>query len=326
MPKVQKVLKSDSKLKVKKLGTKTLLAKTKSDSVVSKKIIPVVSRKSKQEEILASKKTVKITPKVVPVQQGKPKIPTSGLTVVAISLLILNLFMMFFVGAILSDSSNRIALQVNNLLSRVDILESRNIAQTASDKALESTNYQAKFTPPDKIVDHYFGDENARYVWINFSDLQCPYSSLISPQLTALAREDKTVAIVNRHYPLIGIHPLSVLFSEAAECASQGDEAKFWQMSELIYQNQNNLDFNKLVTLAESIGVDKDQFVDCLNNHQSLPKIQLDYVEAVAVAGQNGTPTGVLYDTQTGRNKLVVGFMPKAQIKLELQKFIGEGR
>jgi protein-disulfide isomerase len=78
--------------------------------------------------------------------------------------------------------------------------------------------------------------------------------------------------------------------------------------------------------LAESIGVDKDQFVDCLNNHQSLPKIQLDFAEAATVAGQNGTPTGVIYDTQTGRNKLVVGYMPKAQIKLELEKFIGEGK
>lgn len=337
MPKVQKVLKSSSKLKVKKpVGTKakkakkpaskTLLAKTKSSSSISKKIIPVVSQKSKLEEILASKNTVKITPKVVSVQHGKQKISTSGLIVVAVLLLILNLFMMLFMAAILTNRSNRIGLQVNNLLSRVDILESRNNAQAASDKALQPANYQAKLTPPDKIVDHYFGDENARYVWINFSDLQCPYSSLIFPQLTATAREDKRFAIVNRHYPLPGIHPLSVLFSEAAECASQGDDAKFWQMSELIYQNQSNLDFNKLVTLAQSIGVDKDQFVDCLNNHQSLPKIQLDFAEASSVAGQNGTPTGVIYDTQTGRNKLVVGYMLKAQIKLELEKFIGEGR
>jgi protein-disulfide isomerase len=336
MPKSEKILKSSSKLKpekvvqsklkkVKKTTSKVLLASSQEKKVVSKKIIPIVSKKSKLEEILADKKTLKITPSAVASPKDTVKSSAKSLSVIVAVLLVFNLFMMLFVGAVLTDRSNRIALRVNNLLSRVDILETRERTAVAADTKLTSVDYQPKLTSPDKITDNYFGDENARYVWINYSDLQCPYSALIFPELTSMARQDKRLAIVNRHYPLTSIHPMSLLFSEAAECAANGDQAKFWQMSELIYQNGKNLDFDKIVALAVSIGVDEDSFVDCLNNHQSLPKIQLDYAEAVTIAGQNGSPTGVLYDTQTGRNKLVVGYMPRAQIKIELEKFISEG-
>jgi protein-disulfide isomerase len=136
------------------------------------------------------------------------------------------------------------------------------------------------------------GDKNARIVLVEFSDYQCPFCarfvSETSPQIDKEYIQSGKVKYVFRNLPLTSIHANAFKAAEAAACA--GDQNKFWEMHDRLYKNQQKIALSDLSSHAESIGLDKAQFDQCLASDKYAEKIRKDMAEANKV-GVTGTPT-----------------------------------
>src|SRR5690242_20727671 len=88
--------------------------------------------------------------------------------------------------------------------------------------------------------DHVHGLESATYTLVEYGDYECPACG----QLFEIIRDlqvglGERLRIAYRHYPLNGIHPHAQEAAEAAEAA--GAQGRFWEMHDLLFQNQNAL-------------------------------------------------------------------------------------
>ena len=102
------------------------------------------------------------------------------------------------------------------------------------------------------------------------------------------------VRIVYRHFPLIQNHDKAALAAQASEAA--GAQGKFWEMHDLLFERQN--DWSQLsvdqfkdwvITQAESLGLDKDQFSKDLVSQKNVDLAQAAWDHGVQV-GLPGTP------------------------------------
>ena len=104
-------------------------------------------------------------------------------------------------------------------------------------------NAPAKPKGPIKVDDHpedmAFGPKNAKVTIYEFSDFECPFCSKGADTITALKKEygDK-IRVVFKNLPL-SFHKNAELAARAAHAA--GKQGKFWEMSAIVFKNQNYL-------------------------------------------------------------------------------------
>jgi len=124
---------------------------------------------------------------------------------------------------------------------------------------------------------------------IEYADFECPFCGQAFWELKKLERVagDQT-RFIFRHFPLAQMHPHAQLAAEAAEAA--GAQGKFWEMHDLLFMNQQNLELPALLTYASELDLETSQFARDLEEHRFLPEVRRDFVEGVR-SGVNGTPT-----------------------------------
>lgn len=117
-----------------------------------------------------------------------------------------------------------------------------------------------------------------------------------------------------KHFPLRAIHRFAMDAAESSECAS--DQGKFWEFVDLAFENQNELSYDSLLSWADQLGLNVEQFERCWKSHAKRKVVLADYEEGrgLDVAGTptffvNGKKVQVGYDTL------------KAAIDEELKKF-----
>lgn len=132
------------------------------------------------------------------------------------------------------------------------------------------------------------GNAAARVVILLFSDFECPYCARVEPVLQEVRKAfEADVQVVFKHNPL-PIHPRAPLAHEAAlEAARQG---RFWEMHDLLFANQQQLEHHHLVGYAEKLGLDMTAFRDALADRRHKAAVDRDVAEALAL-GLNSTPT-----------------------------------
>jgi protein-disulfide isomerase len=160
---------------------------------------------------------------------------------------------------------------------------------------------------PIHAEDHVHGRESAPYTLVEYGDYQCPacgelFGIIHDLQVTLGDR----LRIVYRHYPLSGIHPDAQEAAEAAEAA--GAQGYFWQMHDLLFQNQNALKRKNLLTYGESLGLDARRLKNDLKKRVYEDRVREDFRRGV----QNGvykTPglflNGVRHDGAWDRDTLL---------------------
>ncbi len=133
------------------------------------------------------------------------------------------------------------------------------------------------------------GPDTAKVTVVEFSDYQCPFCSqaetLVSQVLEAYPKD---VRLVFKQFPLTSIHPQAMPASKAALAA--GRQGKFWEMHELIFQNQRQLGPEKFTEFAEKLELDVPQFTKDMESPEILAQINREMQEAKA-ADVAGTPT-----------------------------------
>lgn len=132
------------------------------------------------------------------------------------------------------------------------------------------------------------GPASAPVLLVLFSDFQCPYCEEMSHTLKEVVKNyGKKVRLVFRQLPLTSIHKFAQKAAEASLCAAA--QGRFWEMHDLLFQDQENLGEKDLKTKAAKLGLDTAAFNKCLDGEQFTAQIRED-VRAGAAAGADGTP------------------------------------
>lgn len=131
------------------------------------------------------------------------------------------------------------------------------------------------------------GPANAPVTIVEFSDFQCPFCSRLTPTIKQVEEKygDK-VRVVFRQYPL-PFHQNAQKAAEASLCAA--DQGKFWELHDAMFANQQELGVDQLKAKAASLGMNAEQFNQCLDSGKHAAAIQADIKDGSAV-GVNGTP------------------------------------
>jgi protein-disulfide isomerase len=161
-----------------------------------------------------------------------------------------------------------------------------------------ATSMRAKLAVPVGPTDHVQGPETAPVTLMEYGDFECPHCGaayLIVKNIQRLMGERLRFAF--RHFPLTQIHPMAEPAAEAAEAA--GAQGKFWEMHNLLFENQQTLDPEYLLGFAEKLGLDTERFMRELEEGVYRERVREDFMSGVR-SGVNGTPSffinGVRYD------------------------------
>ena len=132
------------------------------------------------------------------------------------------------------------------------------------------------------------GAKDSRIEIIEFSDFQCPACGMAEPEVKKVLDfyKDK-VTFYYRHFPLPQ-HKFSKVASRVCEAA--GKQGKFWEMHDLIFQNQSKLSDELFQKLAKDLNLDLEKFNQDLKDPKITKKIEQDLKDAESL-GVNSTPT-----------------------------------
>ena len=141
----------------------------------------------------------------------------------------------------------------------------------------------------DDDRDHIQGPAEAAVTLVEYGDYECPYCGAAYPIVKDLqARMGDKLRFVFRNFPISTSHPHAEQAAEAAEAAAA--QGKFWQMHDLLYENQRHLETDDLIAYARRLGLDVPRFQRELADHVHAARVREDFMSGVR-SGVNGTPT-----------------------------------
>ncbi|HEX4373109.1 MAG TPA: DsbA family protein [Puia sp.] len=147
----------------------------------------------------------------------------------------------------------------------------------------------SKLKPAVNSKDHYEGSENAPVELVEYGDYQCPHCGHAYPIIKSIQKKlGSKLKFVFRNFPLAEAHPDATHAAIAAETASA--QNKFWEMHDIIFENQQRLDDTHLVRYAEKIGLDIKKFETDFEKPEFTEKVESDFESGIH-SGVNGTPS-----------------------------------
>lgn len=160
---------------------------------------------------------------------------------------------------------------------------------------LQNPNNLAAQNAPSRVEvgvddDYVKGDPNAPITIVEFSDFECPFCarfySQTLPSIQQKYIDTGKVKFVYRDFPL-GFHKNAQKAAEAAQCA--GDQGKYWEFHDKIFENQPSLNLENLKKWAMELNLDVNEFNQCLDSGKYYDEVQQDMKDGTA-AGVKGTP------------------------------------
>jgi len=131
------------------------------------------------------------------------------------------------------------------------------------------------------------GNVDALVTLVLFSDFECPFCKRIEPTIDQLFEEfGDDLRVVWKHNPL-SFHPRAEPASRASWAA--GQQGKFWEYHELVFENQKALSDDDLNKYAEELGLDMKKFQADMNSDAAKEQIKKDQALAERTKAQ-GTP------------------------------------
>lgn len=154
--------------------------------------------------------------------------------------------------------------------------------------------------------DHVSGPADASVTVVEYGDFECPTCKLAFPSVKLLLKHfGPQVRFVYRHFPLEQAHPHALLAAEAAESAAA--QGRFWEMHDLLFENQPRLEKNHLGEYAQRIQLDLPRFTAELETHVHVDRVRADLASG-AKSHVRGTPgffvNGRIVDVSFGMRAL----------------------
>jgi len=140
----------------------------------------------------------------------------------------------------------------------------------------------------------YLGDPNAPITLVEFGDYQCFFCNKFFHDTEQKLLENYVdtgkVKIIFKDLTIIG--PDSITAAHAAHCAD--DQGLFWEYHDTLYNNWNGenngwASSENLVRMAQDVGLNIDEFTDCMLNEIHTQIISASNADARTL-GLTGTP------------------------------------
>lgn len=174
---------------------------------------------------------------------------------------------------------------------------------------------------------HSKGNPNAKIQLMMFTDYECPYCQRFHFRIPAIVEAvgPENIHVIFRNWPL-SYHKYSKKLALAARCA--GRQGKFWEYADWAFEvamtggGNHSLALDQafsqagLVRKGEELGLNRDEFANCLYSQAEAAKIDDDAKQAQALGG-TGTPYILLNGEPLKTNWMVPG-----ELERELKKLI----
>lgn len=159
------------------------------------------------------------------------------------------------------------------------------------------------------------GPEDAAVTIITYTDFECPYcarGAQTAEQLLALNPD--TVRLVFKNLPL-NSHENALPAARAALAAHR--QGKFWEYHDLLFQNSGRLSDERLVALAEELGLDVARFDRDRHSDEIAAEVEADRQQAAA-HNLGSTPTFVI------NGVVVTGAQPLPEFQKVIDRLLAE--
>lgn len=177
--------------------------------------------------------------------------------------------------------------------------------------------------------DHLQGVIDAPVVLVEYGDYQCPYCAEVHkmmktiqqqlngqpepPAAASLKSKNHQLCFVFRHFPQKQLHFQAQKAAEAAEAAAA--QGKFWQMHDLLFERQKLLGDGNLLEYANELGLDFDQFLHAIAEHQYADRVAQD-IHSGKQCSVTHTPTlfinGNRYDDAWEVERLITAILSRS--------------
>ena len=159
--------------------------------------------------------------------------------------------------------------------------------------SLDST---AMLKLPVSERDHIQGPAHAPVILVEYGDYECPIcgAAYVTVKEIQQALGDR-LGFVFRNFPLTQMHPHASDAAQAAEAA--GAQGSFWEMHDMLFENQDDLGREQIARYAESLGLDATRLMDELISGTYAKRVRDDFRSGVK-SGVNGTPTFFINDVR----------------------------
>ncbi|MFD8450656.1 MULTISPECIES: Na+/H+ antiporter NhaA [Streptomyces] len=143
--------------------------------------------------------------------------------------------------------------------------------------------------PVDPKRDHILGPADAPLTLVEYGDFECPFCAHATGVTKELRqRFGDRFRYVFRHLPLTDVHPHAELAARAAVAAEA--QGRFWEMHDLLYQHQDELEYEDTAGYAADLGLDVERFLRDLAAEETAVRVREDAASAEA-SGVRGAPT-----------------------------------
>ena len=142
---------------------------------------------------------------------------------------------------------------------------------------------------PISSLDHVQGNAMAACTLVEYGDYECPHCGAAYPLVKQLQKHfGKRLRFIYRNFPMTQLHPNAQAAAEAAEFAES--KGKFWEMHDLLFENQDRLGSDLFAELASNLGLDPGELYRALAKKTFTDRVRTDFTGGVR-SGVNGTPT-----------------------------------
>lgn len=157
-------------------------------------------------------------------------------------------------------------------------------------------------------TNHTYGSGSTGVVVKEYADFQCPGCGAFFPIVKEVKEKYKDkITFQFIHFPLSQIHQNALSAHRAAEAA--GNQGKFWEMHDLLYNNQNSWNTSTLISrdleaFAQQLNLDMTKYKTDYASSQTNNIIQAD-IKTGQELKVTGTPTFFIDGKQVEDNNTI---------------------
>jgi protein-disulfide isomerase len=146
-----------------------------------------------------------------------------------------------------------------------------------------------RLSVPVSHRDHHTGSLTAEAQLVEYGDFECPFCGEAQPLVQAIRQAmGKNLCFAFRNFPLTNMHPHAEPAAEAAEAADA--QGKYWEMHDMLYENQEALDLNDIAEYAAALGLDVQRLINEVLSRAHESRVREDFASGIR-SGVNGTPS-----------------------------------
>src|ERR1700681_3410791 len=133
-----------------------------------------------------------------------------------------------------------------------------------------------KLKTPLSADDHIQGAENAEVTLVEYGDYQCPHCAHAYPMVKRIQKRfGDRLRFVFRNFPLTQSHPHAEAAAETAEFA--GTYGKFWEMHDLLFENQEQMSPELFLDLARKLDLPTPALSQALEEGRFEARVRADF-------------------------------------------------